>query len=119
MYEIQFQRTFTNILSLIIISYKISPYRKNGTQDPERTHDTGPYEDPGPYGDGGLYENPGSYEDVGPRVLIGSWVFLGSWVLIGSWVLGLLADLGPIFPVCCKVFVKIKNKLMNFVFSMS
>ena len=78
MYEIQFQRTFTNILSFIIISYKISPYRKNGTQDPERTHDTGPYEDPGPYEDGGLYEDPGpykdpgSYEDVGPRVL-GPW----------------------------------------------
>ena len=48
-------------------------YRKNGTQDPERTQDRGPYEDPGPYEDSGPYEvsgpykDPGPYEDLGPH----------------------------------------------------
>ena len=40
--------------------------RKNGTQDPERTLNQGPYEDPGPYEDSRLYQDPGLYEDPGP-----------------------------------------------------
>ena len=42
-------------------------YRKNGTKDPERTQDPGPYEDSGPlYEDQGPYEITGLNEDPGP-----------------------------------------------------
>ena len=53
-------------LTLFVVLFRNTAYRKTGAQDPERTQDPGPYEDEGSYEDPGPYEDPGLYEDPGP-----------------------------------------------------
>ena len=50
---------------LLSLSWSELAYRKNGTQDSERSQDPEIYEDPGPFEEQGHYEEPGLYKEPG------------------------------------------------------